>query len=268
MPASFTEHQKPASRRGGQNAGAAAQRRSPFHLLITSAMTATVLFGFSFTYFGPLARGAYPEVSPLVHIHGWTFFAWYVLLPLQAGLIRFRRVSAHRNLGLASAFLGATMVAVGLLVSLVQIQRARGPDGDPFWQLMGIPIFAAWVLFTACYVEAMRRRRRVAEHKRLIILASAVALSAATFRIVVKVAGFSTTTAIVGMLSAMLFPLAAMVHDYRKQRIVHPVYAWGVPILTLIICGAFIVAHIPAGEALGRVLGGLGHRLEPLYVAR
>lgn len=242
------------------------QRRSSFYLMITSAMTCTVFLGFSLTYFGPMARGVYPDVSPLVHIHGWTFFAWYVLLPLQAGLIRSRKVSIHRTLGLASAGLGALMITVGLIVSLVQIDRARAPDGDPFWQLLGVPIFGVWLLFTVFYLEAMRRRRRVEDHKRLIILASAVALSAATFRIIVRITGFGTWIAIIGMLVCVTFPLVGIIDDRRRQRGIHPIYAWGVTATVLVIGGSFLLGVTPGGGMVEQGLGWAGRLLSPLYL--
>jgi hypothetical protein len=239
--------------------------RSPFYLMITSAMTCTMFLGFSFTYFGPMARGVYPDVSPMVHVHGWTFFAWYLLLPLQAGLIRLRKVAIHRTLGLASVALGALMIAVGLVVSLVQIDLARAPDGNPFWQLMGVPIFGVWILFTVFYVEAIRRRKRVEDHKRLIILASAAALSAATFRIVVRVAGFGIWVAIIGMLAAVIFPLIAMIHDRQRQAATHPVYAWGVAAMVAMIVATFLLHVTPGGDMIEDGLAQVGRILRPLY---
>lgn len=240
--------------------------RSTFYLLIICAMTCTMVLGFSFTYFGPIMRGGYPAVAPIVHVHGWTFFAWYLLLPLQAALVRARRVSVHRTLGLAGMGLGAVIILVGLVVSVAQIHMARAPDGNPFWKLMGVPIFATWLLFTAFYIEAMRRRRRIEEHKRLIILASAAALSAATFRIVVRFAGFSTATALIGMLAVIIFPLAGMVIDRRQGRHVHPVYALGVAAIVVAMCAGFVAGAVPGGELVVRVLGWVGRLLMPLYL--
>lgn len=236
-----------------------------FYLWITSAMTCTMFLGFSLTYFGPIARGVYPDVSPIVHVHGWSFFAWYLLLPLQAGLIRARKVSVHRTLGLASLALGALMITVGFIVSVVQIDRARMPDGDPFWQFMGVPIFGSWLLFTILYVAAMRRRRKVEDHRRLVILASAAPLSAATFRIVVHVAGFSPVSAIGGMLTMLIFPALGMLHDRRTQRTVHPVYILGVPAIALVTCASFLPGIVPGGDVVVQALGWLGRLVRPLY---
>lgn len=241
-------------------------RRSGFYLVITSAMACTMVAGFAGTYFHPMVQGSYPAVSPLVHVHGWSFFAWYVLLPLQAWLIRSRNVALHRTLGLASTALGALMIAVGLLVSVVQIDSARRSDGDPFWQLMGVPIFAVWLLFTVFYVEAMRRRRRIEEHKRLIVLASAVALSAATFRIVVRLAGFDVWSAFIGMITALAFPLLAMVYERRVRASVHPIYIWGVLAIMAIIAGTFLLGGTPVGDRAEQGLAWLGDRLRPLYM--
>jgi hypothetical protein len=228
-------------------------------------MTSTVFIGFSLTYFGPLIREAYAPVPPIVHVHGWSFFAWYLLLPLQAGLIRSRRVTVHRSLGLASIGLATVMIVAGVIVSVVRIDMARQPDGDPFWQLMGLPIFAVWVLFTVFYSAAIRRRRRVDEHKRFIVLASAVGLAAATFRIVVRVLGFNAWTAAIGILVCIIFPLAGMIHDRNRRDAVHPVYGWGVAATVVLIGGAFLLGGTTAGAVIERGLASIGGALTPLY---
>jgi hypothetical protein len=228
-------------------------------------MAGTVLLGFWFTYFGPLSRGAYPDVSPLVHVHGWSFFVWYGLLIAQAGLIRSTRVATHRALGLASLGLAAVMVTVGLIVSTVRIATAVGPGGDPFWKFMGLPIFSIWVLFTVFYAGAIYRRRHPADHKRLMLLASAAALSAATFRIVVQALGFQPWIAIVGTLAPVLFVVAAMVHDSRTTRRIHRVYVWGAPAMVGLIGGMFLLGMIPGGEVVAHGVAAVGRLLRPFY---
>lgn len=240
-------------------------QRNSFYLLMAVLMSGTVFTGFSFTYFEPLFRGVYPEVSPLVHMHGWTFFLWYLLLPLQAGLIRSGNVAVHRALGLASIMLGVLMVLVGLVVSVVQIHMAQMPNADPFWQLMGVPIFCIWGLFTIFYVEAIRRRRRLEEHKRLILLASAVPISAASFRILVQFVEFGTGVAVVGCLLPVLFPLAAIINDRQSSRTMHPVYLRGVPVMVLVIGGSFLLGVAPGGELAEQSLARLGRALMPWY---
>jgi uncharacterized membrane protein YozB (DUF420 family) len=241
------------------------RERESFYLWIAVALGCTVFVGFWFTYFGPLFRGIYPQVSPLVHVHGWTFFGWYVLLIAQASLIRSGRVAIHRALGLASTVLATVMIAVGLIVSTVRIDMSLGPDGDPFWALMGLPIFSIWVLFTVFYAAAIYRRRRAADHKRLMLLASAVALSAATFRIFVEIFGLERWVAIVGTLAPNFFMVGAMIYDYRSVRQIHRMYLWGVPTMLGAVGGVFLLGMTPAGEVVKQAVAWFGRLLRPLY---
>jgi hypothetical protein len=53
---------------------ATARKRPADFTLLTLTISATVFTGFWFTYFGPVFAGKYPKSSPLVHLHGWSFF--------------------------------------------------------------------------------------------------------------------------------------------------------------------------------------------------
>jgi hypothetical protein len=242
-----------------------ARPRRSFYLWIALAMCATVVFGFWFTYFGPLFSATYPPVRPIVHVHGWSYFLWYVLFATQAALIRSGRTSTHRTLGVASTALATVTIAVGLIVSTVRVEEALGPDGDPFWKLMGLPIFSIWILFTAFCIAAFRRRRHAPDHKRLMLLASSVALAAATFRIVVQFLGLEWWTAIVGTMTPILFIVAAVIHDYRSTRSVHRIYAWGLPVTAGVIGGTFLLGLMPEVAFLEQAVGSIGRQLKPLY---
>ena len=155
-------------------------KRGSFYLWIALAISGTALLGFSFTYFGPLLRGHPPHLAAIVHLHGWSFFAFYGLLPVQVSLLRSGRISLHRTVGLASIALALVMVLTGLTLVGVQVNKALAPDGDPFWRLVGPAVFATLVVFAAFYSAAILRRRQGAFHKRLMILAATGALGAAT----------------------------------------------------------------------------------------
>lgn len=77
--------------------------------------------------------------------------------------------------------------------------------GDPFRSFMGLPVFMAWILFTALYAAAIYRRHRPADDKRFTLVTSASALGAATFRIVIQIFGFSPAAAIAGTAAPSLF---------------------------------------------------------------
>ena len=97
-------------------------------------MSATVYWGFAYTYFTPVLTGTYPAASPAVHVHGWSFFLWFLLLPLQSLLIATGRQRTHMTLGGASVVLAAVMVFTGILVASVRIDQglsATDPTSSP-----------------------------------------------------------------------------------------------------------------------------------------
>jgi len=71
-----------------------------FFFVMTFLLLATVVIGFAPTY---CLAGVFraPLPSPMVHVHGAVFSSWMLLLEVQTGLISAKRVSWHRNLGLA-----------------------------------------------------------------------------------------------------------------------------------------------------------------------
>ena len=250
---------------GREQAVARARVRGAFYFWMATAMSLTVVVGFWFTYFQPLFRGAYPQSSAMLHIHGWSFFAWYPLLMIETALIRSRRVNLHRTLGLMSISLGAIMIGVGFLVSVVRVETATGPEPDPFWALMGMPIFSIWLLFTGFYIAAIVLRKRSAAHKRLMMVASAAALSAATFRVFVVILGFEVWVAVIGTLSPVLFMIAGMLHDLRGERRIHPVWLMGVSAMLVLTGGAFLLGSIPGGDSVTEAVAWVGRKLLPLY---
>lgn len=237
-----------------------------FYLYMALALSVTAFGGFTVTYFGPLAQGAYPEVSPTVHVHGWTFFLWYLLLPLQAGLIRSRKLSIHRRLGSASVALAAAMIVTGLVVVGVQIDLASQSDGFGFWSFMGPAIFGTLVLFTVFYAAALYYKKQPAYHRRFMVLASAGALGAATFRVLAGVFGFEALwVPVVGIFLPNLFILAAIARDYRVGVGFHPAYRTGLPVSVGVVGGLLILTMSPAAGLASVPLAAVGRALSFLY---
>lgn len=238
------------------------------------AMSLTAFTGFAFTYFGPVFRGAYPAVSPMVHLHGWSFFAWYLLLPLQALLITAGRRRIHMTLGSASVVLAIVMVFTGLLVASVRIEQglaAQDPDElTVFWRNFGQLIMFNMLPFVVFYTAAIVRRSKSDTHKRLIINASASALPAAIFRIIVGFGGFYwlATPAWV-MPAAFLLPavfiVTGMIRDQITKGAVHRIYLIGLPILLFVHGIGLIIVGTPVGEAVSRIMAIFAHLFGWLY---
>lgn len=238
--------------------------RSPY-LWLCLAASAVTFTGFWFTYFSPMLGRQYPEVSPTVHLHGWTFFAWYLLLPLQAGLIRSRRIGLHRRLGYASMGLAAAMVVTGLVVIGVQMELARPPDGSPFWKALGPGVFVTLVLFAVFYVLAVRFRKDRELHRRLMLLASTGGLGAAGFRVVAQILGPGFAAGFIGILLPNLIIVAAIALEVRRGEGVHRVYRWGLLASVALEAGVIVATPYLPGRLLGDGLAATGRALGFLY---
>ncbi len=240
-------------------------RRQSSYLWLCLAVSATAYLGFSFTYFGPMLAGEYPEASATVHLHGWTFFLWYLLLPLQAGLIRIRKVKIHRALGTLSLGLATAMVGTAMVVIGTQMNASLQPDGSPFWQGMGPAVFATLVLFVIFYTQGILARRDRDRHRRFMLLASAGGMGAAGFRIMGQILGFGISAGVAGILVPNLFIVAAMVMDWRRGHPVHPVYRVGLPLSVGLEVTAFLITPTPVGHALAEALAWFGRLAAPWY---
>ena len=240
-------------------------RRDAHYLQMALAISLTTFAGFWFTYFGPNVRGTYPQAALAVHVHGWSFFGWSLLLPLQAGLMHARRVRLHRTLGLASVALAALMVTTGLLVIGVQMPAALTSAEPTFFALFGPMIFATLVLFAGFYVAALRIRRNGAYHKRLMLVASAAGMGAAMFRLLGALFGPISWDTTGGILATNLFIVWGMVHDLRRDQRVHPAYQIGLGVCVAVELAAWLLTPTPVGQALARGLAWIGRTGAFLY---
>lgn len=239
--------------------------RSAAYFWLCLSTSIVAFTGFTITYFGPMIRGQYAPVSPTVHLHGWTFFLWYGLLPLQAALIGARRVSVHRVLGKASVVLALAMIGTGLVVVGAQMEMARQPDGSPFWQFLGPSIFVTLVLFAAFYGLALRFRRQREFHKRLILLASTGALGAAGFRIAGVLVGFGPLAGILGILAPNVIVLAAILVDLKRGDGLHPVFRYGLPVSIALEGGMLLFTPTALSQTVASALAWIGRLSAGLY---
>lgn len=232
-------------------------------LWLALAITATVFAGFWFTYFGPMLDGTREQNVFAVHLHGWTFFAWYLLLVVQSALVQTRHVSLHRTLGGLSLALATAMVATGTLVVGVRMADAM-ETGDPFWSASGPAVVATLVLFLGFYVAAIRMRRRPDWHKRLMIVASAGGMGAATFRLCMVLFGPDSAMWL-GLLGSNVFIVAGIVRDRLRETRVHPAWWIGLATCVTLEAGTLLLTATPPGQAVAHALAALGRTFGFLY---
>ena len=251
-----------------------AHTRSWIYLSLALGISAVAYWGFTYTYFAPVLAGTYPDVPLAIHIHGWSFFLWYLLLPLQALLIATGRRRLHMTLGSASLILAVIMVLTGILVASVRIEAGLAATDSnefiTFWKYFGQLIMYNLILFIGFYGTAIARRNQPDMHKRMMILASACALPAAIFRIIVGLGDlYWLATPEWVMPAAFLLPavfiLIGMAHDRIANGSIHRAYLIGLGALLMLHGFGLITAGTATGEAISRVMALPAHVLGFLY---
>ena len=253
-------------------ASAPARRRheSRFYPGFALATAATAFLGFTFTYFAPMAAGSYPAVSPFVHIHGWSFFLWYLLFPVQAVLLATGRYGHHMALGRLSLGLAAVMIVTGFFVLSVRMDDALaggGPGFLDFLRQVGPLILASLLLFTIFYAAAIRAALtgRMEAHKRLMVLASSAGLGAALFRIFINLFGPVAWANSGWMLATNVFMLAGIVYDRAAYGRVHPVYWGGLSLALVIEALVWPFPGNPVVPAVNSALATIGELVKFIY---
>ena len=223
--------------------------------------------GFWFTYFGPIISDSYPPSGMPLHIHGWSFFLWLVLFPVQAILIGRRRRSLHKLLGKASVVLVLIMTATGVLVVSVRANEAVTNGAPLVWLYYSPVIFSNLVLFVAFYAASIRAAmtNRWQAHKRLMIVASAIGVGAGISRWVMVLSGFHPLSIPIGVIACSVFIIIGIIYDIAVRRSVHPAYWAG--ILAFIVVMLPLLPQVSEGNVafVNQWLAALGEHLGFLY---
>jgi hypothetical protein len=233
--------------------------RPRFYLLLTAALAAFVVVGFSRTYYSRILFDP-PPLTALLHLHAAVFTVWLAIFLAQAGLVAAHRVDLHRKLGIASAIFAGVVFVVGVLaVFQTAISNHVSPSGlaPPQFSIIG---FTSIGLFGAFIALGLIYRRRPGLHRRFMVLGFIASISPATAR-VLKLLDVQEYRDVLIPLCAALFVAACLVHDWRKHRVVHPAYVIG----GLVIVASWplrnMVGHsewyFPIGEGVARMAHGM-----------
>ena len=201
-----------------------------------------------------------------VHLHAFVFFGWTALYVTQNAMVATGRVDVHRRLGRLAAIWVPAMIVVGLYMSLRVVRLGK------------VPFFfePAYFLFMTCLTlcsfagliaAAVVNRRRTEWHRRLMFCGMAMLTSPGWGRLLpmpllIPWAGW------VAFSATLLFPIAGIIADLRRNGRVHPAWWWGMGImigteLLVAPCGqqrAWPV-RLPAGHRRSPGSGGGAARL-------
>jgi hypothetical protein len=215
--------------------------RPTFYRHMAIALSLFVVIGFARTYYLRFLTDQ-PPLTALVHLHSLVFTAWLAVFIAQTRLVAAQRVDLHMKLGIAALVLAVVVVAIGFATTAVKATIPRiHPSGltPPQFTAAGIMSLALFAGFLSLGVAF---RRRAAYHKRFMILAMIGVLTPAASRIVTQLGLREHWTYLVPIFPA-LFVTFCLAYDWRKLRIVHPVYAIG---------GAALIASWPLRIVIGR----------------
>lgn len=228
------------------------RRRSRFWFVYAMILFGLLLAGFSRTFF---VRGLFFDepLPPILVAHGVLGTAWFLLLLVQTGLMASGRRRLHFRVGAAGTVAILAVAVVGLVTVVGVYPRslahalATGEPADP--DVLSSPERYAqvardslgFVAFVGLAAAALALRRRPAVHKRLMMLASLMLLSAAIGRIfqwpalavIPPAAGFFATLVVLLALPA--------VRDRVAEGRIHPTWKWGAPALFLYIVASSMI---------------------------
>jgi hypothetical protein len=200
-------------------------------------------------------------VAPLVlQLHVFAFTGWLCLLSLQVLLVRTGRQPLHQRLGFLGALLVPVMVvtAIGAEIFSQRFYSAKYPENLRFF----ISPLSSMSLFALFAAMALLQRRQPAAHKRLILLATTVALVAAYNRwwgeALYALVGDGYAGMVIHNYAGIdLILILLVAYDWVTRRRIHAVYQWGVPLIFVSqLIGTFIY-HSEMWPGIVRRLVGL-----------
>ncbi len=233
--------------------------RSRFYPLIAILLTGFIVVGFSRTYYLRFLSDR-PPLHLILHIHGLVFTAWLALFIAQTRLIAMHRADLHMKLGFGGVFLAILVVATGFASIFVSAAVPRMTQlGVTAAQASIVPVLSI-LPFAILVAAGVALRHRSALHKRLMLLAMISVLGPPTARLILMLDARPHALRIqMGVVAA--FVAACMIHDWRKNRVVHPVFAIGGLALVLLWPLRNLIAHSEWWWPIGEWFAGVGRQI-------
>lgn len=168
---------------------------------------------------------------PLLQIHGLLMTAWMALFGIQTVLIAKGRTDLHRLLGVAGIFVAALLTILGLATlfySIVQHHHIK-PYSAAFFQSFVAFDGVSLLLFAGFAMAAIVFRKRPANHRRLMLLATINLVPPALGRAVALFTHAHVEELVFGIMIATLLTVLAL--DRAKSHGFHRVFLFGCPIM-------------------------------------
>jgi hypothetical protein len=230
--------------------------RSRFFPTIALALALVIIVGFSRTYYLRFLSDL-PPLKTLLQLHGLVFTAWLVLFFTQTRLVAAHRVDLHMKLGIAGVGLAILVVAVGVATVFAGASSPRiHASGltSPQFSIVGLVSIAQFAVPVTLGV-ALRRRSEL--HKRFMVLAMIGVLGPPTGRLI-GMLQLGAYALVVQMIVIAAFVTWCLVWDWRRNRIVHPIFAIGGLAMVLLWPARYAVARSDAWQPIGEWIARVG----------
>lgn len=212
-------------------------------------MALVIIAGFSVQ----LATGRSSFSAPLlVHAHAVMFMGWVVIYLLQNVFAATGRTGLHRRLGwLATAWI-VPMLVLGVGVTLAIVRRGGVPF---FFRPLQFLIFdpVSLLTFAGLTVAAVLLRRRADWHSRLHFCSMSILLGPGFGRLLpmplLAPWAWEATVA-----ACLIFPLAGVLADLRRNGHVHRAWRWGIAVLLGSVVITEAITYSPVGEGIYRAV--------------
>ena len=185
---------------------------------------------------------------PLVHAHAIMFMGWVAIYLSQNVLVTSGRMALHQGLGWVAAGWIVPMIVLGFAVTIAMVRRRQVPF---FFRPLHFLVFdpLSLVTFAVLTGSAIALRSRTAWHRRLHLCGMAMLMGPGFGRLLpmplLQPWAWEVTFA-----AGMIFPLAGLACDLRRNGGVHP--SWGVGILTMM--AGFVVIEAISYTEVGQFL--------------
>ncbi|MBS0333099.1 MAG: hypothetical protein JSS35_10055 [Proteobacteria bacterium] len=224
-------------------------------------MALVIVAGFSTQF----ATGRSSFGAPLmVHLHAVTFMGWVAIYLTQNLLVGAGHIAAHRKLGWFAAGWVGLMLVMGCAVTAFDIRVAHVPFFFRPLQFLALDPGTLFG-FAALTYAAIALRRRTDWHRRLHFSGMTLLMGPAFGRLLpmplLQPWAFEANFAV-----CLVFPLAGMFVDWRRDGRVHPAWFRGLAVILAVFVAVEAVTYSPLGLALYRTVaaGSKGASVEPL----
>jgi hypothetical protein len=230
-----------------------------FFFISALVMAAVIVAGFSLA----IAMGHSSFGAPwIIHLHAFVFFGWLVLYVLQNGLIAANNVRLHRTLGWLAVGWVPAMVVLGTLLTVINAKHNSPFFFDEREFLIGNP--AVLLTFAGLAFWAISVRRNTGWHRRLMYCGMAL-LTGPGFGRFLPVPFLIPWAWWACFAAVMLFPLAGVIFDLRRNGRVHPAWWAGIATMTATFLLGDAIAFSPLGDwATHQVIDGTPGGARPI----